>query len=725
MISHGHLMLYDDMEQLEVRYVISLAHHDVSIQGVDDNIPEGELWIKRNAICLTRKPFDPALQTSKASTAPFYLFSDNLSDKEDFYFAIVNNMEKTADVSNNPPSPEHFETDHMVALVRRLHSSEEHLQTRWINALIGRVFLAVYKTEWLEDLIWNKLSKKIARVKKPNFITQLAIQKIDAGNGAPFITNPRLKDLTVEGDCCVEADIDYSGNFRLQVAATARIDLGTRFKPRDVELVLAVVLKKLKGHVLFRLKPPPSNRIWISFVSMPAMEMALEPIVSSRQITYGIILRAIESRIREVVAETLVQPFWDDIPFFDTASQSFRGGIWHRTAQPSRNTIIPDEAEEAHPPAAPISVSVASGRHGEESYQPQTPSSPNRSSVGLGQSDGSDNLPSDITPTSSQDKILRPEQVRASRTGSLTSTSNTVLTPLSTNTDTSLRDDKSRDLDAASQNSRMSGNSQPASPTTSSGDLKSVQGGTPQSESFPNLSSTKGLGEGSGGARQRAMTSSSNASSAPLTPSEKSFTSPHHHTDTLQPDPEAESQKSPGGPNKILDKRAAINAIGTAAATAKKWGLTVFTRPDQVTKKENDRPARDQPMGRGRPLPPPGTPLPPPDDSTFFRSKPITMPKRKPVPPPLLPERFISTSPESPRPVPKPPLPKRRSVQRITGESPVEDEVLVIQAPDGSEPSSPVQAEAFGSGSGQESDADGVRYSQSFDSSVDLRKKLE
>src|SRR3954469_20039720 len=41
---HGHLMLYDDAEQLEVRHVISLGHHVVSIYGgEDENIPEGEL----------------------------------------------------------------------------------------------------------------------------------------------------------------------------------------------------------------------------------------------------------------------------------------------------------------------------------------------------------------------------------------------------------------------------------------------------------------------------------------------------------------------------------------------------------------------------------------------------------------------------------------------------------------------------------------------------------
>ncbi|OAX83300.1 hypothetical protein ACJ72_02333, partial [Emergomyces africanus] len=142
-LRHGHLMLYDDTEQIEVRYVISLAHHDVSIYGGGDPIPEGELWIKRNAICLRRKPGSmPDAQESRSSTLPFYLFSENLSEKEDFYFAILKNLEKIPDSPDSPPNPQHYDVKHIVTLIQRLHSSEEHLQTRWINALMGRLFLA-------------------------------------------------------------------------------------------------------------------------------------------------------------------------------------------------------------------------------------------------------------------------------------------------------------------------------------------------------------------------------------------------------------------------------------------------------------------------------------------------------------------------------------------------------------------------------------------------------
>ena len=299
-------MLYDDAEQLEVRYVIALEYHDVSVyNGAEEVIPEGELWIKRNAICLTRQPVTVGVSPS---SLPFYLFSDKMSEKEDFYFALLKNQEKIPDHAETPPVAQQFEVGHIVKLVQKLHSSEEHLQTRWLNALMGRLFLAMYKTPEIEAYIRKRLTKKISRVKKPNFITMIALQKIQTGEGPPFITNPRLKDLTVNGDCTVEADVKYSGNARVEIAATAQIDLGKRFGTRSVELVLAVVCHKLDGHCLLKIKAPPSNRLWFAFESMPKIDMTIEPIVSSRQITYNVILRAIESRIREVIAETIVLP---------------------------------------------------------------------------------------------------------------------------------------------------------------------------------------------------------------------------------------------------------------------------------------------------------------------------------------------------------------------------------------------------------------------------------
>ncbi|KAK6435657.1 hypothetical protein LTR95_008151, partial [Oleoguttula sp. CCFEE 5521] len=190
--------------------------------------------------------------------------------------------------------------------------------------------------------------KKIARVTKPAFIASIAVQSIDLGDMAPIISNLKLKDLNISGDMIIGADVKYTGAFKVVIAAVAKLDLGARFKVRTVDLVLAASLQRLQGKLLVRVKPSPSNRLWFCFEEMPAMEVKIEPVVSTRQITYTFILKAIENRIREVVAETVVKPNWDDVPFFDTSAQQYRGGIWQESkTEESDDEASSDESSKA------------------------------------------------------------------------------------------------------------------------------------------------------------------------------------------------------------------------------------------------------------------------------------------------------------------------------------------------------------------------------------------
>ncbi|KAI5295212.1 hypothetical protein KEM52_002025 [Ascosphaera acerosa] len=354
-IRHGHLLLYDNAEQIDVRYVISLAQHRVSISAGDEPILEGELWSKRTAICLTRvreKQEGMEKDVAPAESAPFFFFTENGFEKEDFYFAILANMERKQDSAKDPPTPLKYDVKDIITLVQKLHSTEEQLQTRWLNALIGRWFLAIYRTEESKLFIRKKIEKKLSRIKKPNFLTRLSLEFIDLGNAAPLITEPRLKDLTVDGGCCVQFDLEYTGDFKAGLAATARIDLGPRIKAREVDMLLAVTVKKWTGPCLLFIKPPPSNRMWFTFSNMPEVDLAIEPIVSSRQITYGFVLRAIENKIREAIAETLVTPFWDDIPFLNTEGKPYRGGIWELQTAPSHEHVQQPLQHAATAPAA-------------------------------------------------------------------------------------------------------------------------------------------------------------------------------------------------------------------------------------------------------------------------------------------------------------------------------------------------------------------------------------
>ena len=705
-LRHGHLMLYDDSEQVEVRHVISLAHHDVSIYGGGNEIPEGELWIKRNAIRLTRKE---SIGDVSSLSKPFYLFSENCSDKEDFYFALLQNQERSPDDLGSPPQPQHFEVKDIISLVQRLHSSEDHLQTRWVNAMVGRVFLAVYKTQDLEDIIHKKITKKIARVRKPAFLSGIVIQKIDLGEAAPHITNPHLKDLTVNGDCCVEADFEYAGNFRLEIAATARIDLGTRFKAREVNLVLAAVVKKLEGHVLVRFKPPPSNRIWISFESMPHIEMTIEPIVSSRQITYGIILRAIESRIREVIAETIVLPHWDDSPFLNTAHQRFRGGIWadeHRQPCSSRPTSASDEAADHDMCLDPVSSSDASevrSLKDKDDRSNSMPASINATTLPTSQRNHKSNISNESTESaSSTGAQKRPEFPKVIRSRSFASTAHPVLSMDNANVELPSNETKNKGLkDATSIMTKISNRSQPTSPhETPVGPLISRRtslSDNPKPGSFSSMSLNKNIDKDLSASQATIILDSE------LTQPVVTATTGIGDTEygTLEPGSVESANHRPASIQSItrslnLDKNKSFPTIGAAAAVAKKWGWNAITRNNQQGKNfrslsEAERGGHpEHPIGRGRPLPPPGQPLPRPDRRN---ATPVAIPKRKVLPPPLLPERHQKSMSALQQPALSSP---QHSSSIYTTDETIEDRgVLIVEAPPDSEPPSPLD-EVYG-----------------------------
>ncbi|KAI1760205.1 hypothetical protein GGR53DRAFT_470532 [Hypoxylon sp. FL1150] len=745
-LRHGHLMLFDDDEQLEVRHVISLAHHDISIYSGGDNTPEGELFIKRNALCLSRKTDGKELAPDVQVSKPFYLFSENCSAKEDFYFALLRNQEQTFAGQNLAPKPQRFEVKNIISLVQKLHSTDEHLHSRWLNAFIGRIFLGIYKTKDIENLIREKITKKISRVHRPSFLSRITIQNINTGDSAPYFTNLRLKDFSVEGECGMEADVKYTGNFRLEVAATARIDLGSRFKAREVNLVLAVVLKKLEGHVFFKIKPPPSNRIWFSFQSMPKMEMTIEPIVSTRQITYTVILRQIENRIKEVVAETLVSPFWDDIPFFNTEHKEWRGGIFEGddsiVRSPDHEAIAAqlghvDEVGQIEetgnippsdlPPALEKSHSVPVL---ETTQTPQTPQSQGFWSRRLNSkksllSDNSQSLASASTtaldaksPRSSASDVLMP-----ARSGSISASSPVVSTDrvhADTFRPSSSPTEHDYAINAIANISAKSKSGSPAhtplgspskstsiapessiSASSSSASIPETHAGehtTPTAEGRRQTASSTGSFDGDAAVPLSPGPSSSRNSTASGTGSiGRGFFSRKEAT----PSPALSASGTSEG-----NKRNTLAAVSNAAATAKRWGLNAIQRQSDRNgpngRKLSDPPVDlNQPMGRGQPLPPPGTPLPGPGKKATS-----PMPKRKPVaPPPSLPRKSTSSLSEAKgerRSVPPPPLPSRRrrvSQIHVGNEVSSEDNVLVVAAPlADSEPNSPLVQGEHGSG---------------------------
>ncbi|KAH7019636.1 hypothetical protein EDB80DRAFT_563000 [Ilyonectria destructans] len=722
-LRHGHLMLFDDEEQAEVRHVISLAHHELSIYSGGGRTLEGELFIKRNALCLSRKQNSPDLGPDNQISKPFYLFSENCSAKEDFYFSLLKNQELTLGTDKKGPVPMQFDVKNIISLVQKLHSTEENIHSRWVNALLGRVFLGIYKTRDLENFIREKLTIKISRVKRPSFLTNITIQKINTGESAPYFTNLKLKDLTVEGECVVEADVKYTGNFRIEVAATVKIDLGTRFKAREVNLVLAVVLKRAEGHMLFKIKPPPSNRVWFAFQTMPKMEMAIEPIVSSRQITYTVILRQIENRIKEVMAETFVLPFWDDVPFFKTEHKDWRGGIF----EGDDATVPSEEAEIAAAQAGDVAAvhQLDEGSDVAEDTRPlekshtipvmESPPAPT-GLFGRKLNKAQTNLPAaSASSTSVDSKGTSPSP-------SLSPKITRKATEPIVGTDAAHADifkpSSSPPDHATNFMAALHSRSQDASPRPATADPPAGPSPIVQHSSGSSSSSKEALDSDTQedynktpvATGRRNTTSSAGSSTfsdergtvssaASIKESVKSQTGSLGRNFFMRRENSEMSVSDASVNSDSSHKRNTLAAVTNAAAQARQWGWNAIQRQKEARRQAEQANHVDlsQPMGRGQPLPPPGTPLPRPTNGMTKISAPVPVPARRPGSG----QPSARTSVESleshhehrPPPLASMPQRRRRGQSHDFGAVPEVSEgpnILVVAAPSDSQPNTPL-----------------------------------
>jgi hypothetical protein len=310
----GNLFLYKS-EERDLQHAIVLNKYKVQLYP---ELPDANLLAKRVAVCLTHIKKD----------LTYYIFLENCSLKEDLYFRIV---ELTC---QNSPKGKALMFDHhdMINIIQKLHSSDENLQTAWFNAITARMFMAAYQTDAFRGYFEEKIVKKLARVKRPAFLSEIQVTKINVGTSIPFLTTPKLRELKPDGTLVVAAHLSYNGGYTIEISTKATFNFGQKLiniKPRPVTLVLRLTLSKMEGIVVFQVKPPPSTRIWWGFESMPEMSLKVEPVVSARQITYSMVTNVIESKIREIVKESIVLPFTEDINFFPSQpGNPYRGGLW-------------------------------------------------------------------------------------------------------------------------------------------------------------------------------------------------------------------------------------------------------------------------------------------------------------------------------------------------------------------------------------------------------------
>lgn len=362
-LKFGKLFLFDSEIQEDCRMVVPVHNYKASIYP--ENLLDHEVYAKPNAIklVLVNKKVDDDNMTLQSAPAAgrrsssndeedislentLYVFCDRPVDKEDWFFAFKEaNDAMEMDTTN--PFVEYVDKTRLdqIALnqlIKTVQEDSSHRHAQWLNAILGRIFLAVYKTDRITELIYHKVSKKARKVKRPGFLGEISVQNVQPGHSLPYITRPKLLSLSQNGELQAQANIHYAGSFRLEIATDIAWSYSSKMKPIKVHVELAVMLKKLTGKVLVKIKPPPSNRLWIGFYEPPQMDWKIEPIVSDKPIKLSMVTNAIESKIREFMVENMVLPNMDDFPFFETDGL---GGIFGEKVEKARRSKSQEAAE--------------------------------------------------------------------------------------------------------------------------------------------------------------------------------------------------------------------------------------------------------------------------------------------------------------------------------------------------------------------------------------------
>ncbi|KAJ2611331.1 hypothetical protein H4S08_003212 [Coemansia sp. RSA 1365] len=228
-------------------------------------------------------------------------------------------------------------------------------EDEWLNAILGRIFIGVYKTEWVRQHFIHRLQSKFDRVQRPVFLDRIVVADLDIGDHVPVITDPKLESFDTNGQVDMSMFMHYMGGFKLV------LDTAVKFGSLRLTISLSVVLESLAGKMLLRFKPAPSNRFWIAFYEMPRIRLKLSPVFMQKHVKYAAVSQAIEKQIYDMVRLSLVLPHLDDTVFFPASFED--GGILERSLKEYKDAGLANESVSEDPqlPTEPNDVKTGGG----------------------------------------------------------------------------------------------------------------------------------------------------------------------------------------------------------------------------------------------------------------------------------------------------------------------------------------------------------------------------
>ncbi|KAG2175678.1 hypothetical protein INT43_001325 [Umbelopsis isabellina] len=368
-LRYSTLFLYDSEKQLDCKGVIIVSNHHVRIYPSD--LQEYEVFARPASIKLEKKsglvPSDkdnvPLLDDDSLESSSYFLTCERCIDKEDWYFALRRASKlpatKPAEHLDKIQESTQFDQAAMNQLIATIHSDEHHFHTQWLNALLGRIFFAIYKTSEVKQFLYQKVVTKVNKLneKTPPFLGDIRVRAVHVGQSIPYFTQPRLLGIGPSGELTGECNINYTGGFKLEIEVLVKWKYSDRLRPLNLNIILNLTLNKIKGKILFKIKEPPTNRLWYGFYEPPDMDWSIEPVVWDKRIGYSLIINTIEAKLKEMVMENMVLPNMDDTPFFPTNSA---GGIFGPESDEFRDQGSPSSGCErlktAEQPSASASM---------------------------------------------------------------------------------------------------------------------------------------------------------------------------------------------------------------------------------------------------------------------------------------------------------------------------------------------------------------------------------
>ena len=178
------LYLYEDEAMSECAAAIDVARCHVRVFP-ENGLLDGELFAKRNALLIREKEGEAEdlpvtanaldsqaqpLAPSPPPTAPWFIFFRSVTLMEDWYFALLAASQTSSPSSTSTPSPlpnafAPYPYAAHQSLITSLDALPDLIPTRWLNALLGRLFLGVKGTRAVEAWVIGRLMKKLAKVR--------------------------------------------------------------------------------------------------------------------------------------------------------------------------------------------------------------------------------------------------------------------------------------------------------------------------------------------------------------------------------------------------------------------------------------------------------------------------------------------------------------------------------------------------------------------------------